>query len=147
MKTYNTKNVMHLMHFAIQVQNCPWQLDAVHQARACVQCELACKPDSVFVWRFIYAANPDGPRAASSRPYLALLPVGFARSERYRPSRELLPHDFTLTRLEESPNRAVCFCCTFRRVAPPSLARGTVPYEVRTFLSDFSKPPSGQLAI
>ena len=61
-----------------------------------LECELAYKPDSVFVWRFIYAANPDGPRAASSRPYLALLPVGFARPGRCRPSRGLLPHDFTL---------------------------------------------------
>ena len=40
--------------------------------------ESACKPDSVFVWRFLYAANPDGRRAASTRPYLALLPAGFA---------------------------------------------------------------------
>ena len=45
--------------------------------------ELAYKPDSVFVWRFIYAANPEGPRAASSPPYLALLPAGFARPAGY----------------------------------------------------------------
>ena len=57
--------------------------------------ELACKPDSVFVWRFIYAANPEGPRATSTPPYLALLPTGFARRSVTRDVRELLPHDFT----------------------------------------------------
>ena len=45
--------------------------------------EPAYKPDSVFVWRFIYAANPEGRRAASSPPYLALLPAGFARPPGY----------------------------------------------------------------
>jgi hypothetical protein len=34
---------------------------------------------------------------------------------------------------------AVCFCCTFRRVAPPRLAPGAVPYEVRTFLPRFGR--------
>lgn len=41
--------------------------------------ELAYKPDSVFVRRFIYATNPEGRRAASAPPYLALLQAGFAR--------------------------------------------------------------------
>jgi hypothetical protein len=57
--------------------------------------ELACKPDSVFVRRFIYAANPEGPRATSSPPYLALLPAGFARRPVTRRAGELLPHHFT----------------------------------------------------
>lgn len=59
--------------------------------------ESAYKPDSVFVRRFLYAANPDGRRAASSRPYLALLPAGFAPGRLATVRRELLPHDFTLT--------------------------------------------------
>jgi len=67
-----------------------------HQTK---NCESVCKPDSVFVWRFIYAANPDGPRATSTRPYLALLPVGFARWPVTRTTSELLPHYFTLTRV------------------------------------------------
>lgn len=56
-------------------------------------------------------------------------------------SRELLPHDFNLTRGSccQHP-KAVCFCCTFRRVAPPLVAQGAVPYEVRTFPFGFPKP-------
>ena len=43
------------------------------------------------------------------------------------------------------PLRAVCFCGTFRRVAPPRLAPGAVPCEVRTFLPGMPGPPSGRL--
>ena len=43
----------------------------------------------------------------------------------------LLPHHFTLTAPE---SEAVCFCGTFRRVAPPWLAPGALLVDVRTFL-------------
>lgn len=75
--------------------------------------ELACKPDSVFVRRFIYAANPESPRATSLSPYLALLPAGFARRPVTRTTGELLPHHFTIAgegfRLSAFGFRMLCF--------------------------------------
>jgi hypothetical protein len=65
--------------------------------------ELACKPDSVFVRRFVLAADPEARRAVSAPPYSALLPAGFARPPGLPDAGELLPHLFTLAvgRVEE----------------------------------------------
>jgi len=122
--------------------------------------ESACKPDSVFVWRFLYAANPDGRRAASSRPYLALLPAGFAPGRLATDRRGLLPHDFTLTGRRASGSRPqetlmpdaqrptpyrrfVSVALSIGRPSP--VARGAVLCEVRTFLPGKPGPPPGQL--
>lgn len=63
-----------------------------------------------------------------------LLPCGW--------SGELLPRHFTLTFPSRSRKRRYLFCDTFRcsgfRQKPPTLARGTLPCGVRTFLSSAS---------
>jgi hypothetical protein len=59
------------------------RMPARRQRSQLSEMELAYKPDSVFVRRFIYAANPESRRAASSSPYLALLQAGFARPASY----------------------------------------------------------------
>ena len=80
--------------------------------------------------RFGYAAYPEGRRAASLPPYSALLPVGFTK-----PAGSPLPLVVSYTTVSPFPLAGwFAFCCTFRRVAPPLVAQGTVPYEVRTFL-------------
>jgi len=67
--------------------------------------------------------SDDGPGALL--PYLALLRVGFARPPCCQDAGALLPHHFTLT----SPKTAVCFCCTFRRLAPPRRYLAPCPVE------------------
>ena len=69
-------------------------------------------------------------------PILALLRAGLARPPRLRDAGALLPHHFTLTR----STRAVCFCCAFRRLAPPRRYLAPLPGGVRTFLNGARGP-------
>ncbi len=49
----------------------------------------------------LFATNPDVKRVEQTlRPYLVLLRVGFSKRPVARDIRELLPHDFNLTRPE-----------------------------------------------
>src|ERR671932_703205 len=89
-------------------------------------------------------------------PYLVLLRVGFTRPDGLPPAGALLPHHFTLTnpgaeccvlrteRMAAFSVRstqhsalvlAVCFCGTFRGVAPPGRYPAPLPGGARTFLS------------
>ena len=70
--------------------------------------ESAYKPDSVFVRRFVYAANPEARRAGSMPPYLALLLVGFAK-----PPQLLAALVRSYRTVSPSPFRAVCFLLHF----------------------------------
>ncbi len=69
-------------------------------------------------------------------PYSALLRVGFARLPCLQDTGALLPHHFTLTHSMQ----AVCFCCTFRRLAPPRRYLAPLPGGVRTFLDSAQAP-------
>src|ERR1700751_2623951 len=73
-----------------------------------------------------------------------LLQVGFTRLHVTVELRELLPHDFTLARRDES-RRAVCFCGTFLRLA--STGRYPAPCPVKPGLSSpFRKCGTGAVA-
>jgi len=61
--------------------------------------------------------------------YLALLRVGFAQPTGHPAAGELLPHHFTLTPISQRIG-AVCFCGTFRRVAPPGRYPARCPVEL-----------------
>jgi hypothetical protein len=64
-------------------------------------------------------------------PYLALLRVGFSRPDGLPAAGELLTRHFTLARtMILSGPLAVCFCCTFRRVAPPGRYPAPRPAEL-----------------
>jgi hypothetical protein len=96
--------------------------------------------------------GPPLPTASSGQPrdrpgvlvslYLALLRVGFAQPAGLPTAGALLPHHFTLTptpRFGQAQGRllragAVCFCGTFRRVAPPGYCPAPSPGGARTFL-------------
>ena len=72
---------------------------------------------AIHLGRQLPAASSDLPGSEADHPmlpYLVLLRVGFARPPRLRDAGALLPHHFTLT-----PEGAVCFCGTFRRLTPP----------------------------
>ena len=73
------------------------------------------------------------PGESSSRVILSLF--GLASGGVYPPERLLAQTVSSYLTLSPLPFRAVCFCCTFRRVTPPPVAEGTMLCEVRTFLS------------
>lgn len=70
------------------------------------------------------------PRAASSLPYLVLLPVGFIRPPGYPDAGALLPHLSTLT----SKIEAVFVSMTLSGNRFPRPLTGTAPCRARTFL-------------
>src|SRR3990172_4042983 len=66
-------------------------------------------------------------RAPLALPYLALLRAGFSRPAAHTATGGLLPHHFTLILPD---GRTVCFCATFRRVAPPGCYPARCPVEL-----------------
>ena len=72
--------------------------------------------------------------------------MGFAQPAGLPTTGELLPHHFTLTSISE----AVCFCGTFRRVAPPGSYPASCPMKLGLSSPLFSKRkvkrPPGLLA-
>ena len=84
---------------------------------------------------------PGCKRTCNSRDIL--LPVGFTRAHVTVKPRELLPHDFTLSRGQTYARpQPVCFCGTFLRVAPTG--RYPAPYPVKPGLSSCTactRPP------
>ncbi len=75
---------------------------------------------------------PEGPRAASTPPYRALLPMGFSRPAGLPTAGALLPHHFTVA----ASRAAVSFLCHFPSGRPARTLSGIVPCGARTFLSD-----------
>ena len=79
------------------------------------------------------AAYPDAARATPSRPYLALLRVGFSRPACRQAAGALLPHHFTLACGPCGPIGGV-FLCHFPSGRPAFALRSTLPCGARTFL-------------
>jgi hypothetical protein len=90
----------------------------------------------------VSSGQPEGlGRAPLAPSYLALLRAGFRRPASHLAAGGLLPHHFTLIRRR----RTVCFCATFRRVAPPGSYPARCPCGARTFLSPLSERSPGLL--
>ena len=79
------------------------------------------------------AAYPGAARATPSRPYLALLRMGFSRPACRQTAGALLPHHFTLACGPCGPIGGM-FLCHFPSGRPAFALRSTLPYGARTFL-------------
>ena len=116
-------------------------------------CEQAYKPGSVFGNHLSWPAvtnklmRPTSREATGRRlsgtvpcgnylPHLVLLRVGFTRPACYHTAGELLPHHFNLT--SAIGRWAVCFCCTFPKVASARRYLAPLPCGARTFLKSLS---------
>jgi hypothetical protein len=92
---------------------------------------------TIYLAPMLPSGSSDQPGELAGRPYSlysVLLRMGFAQPAIRIEAGELLPRHFTLT----LRRRAVCFCGTFHRVAPPGYYPASCPAEL-----GLSSPPEG----
>lgn len=97
--------------------------------------ELVYKPDSVFVRRFIYAANPEARRVESAPPYLALLPAGFAKPSQLP---KMLVRSYRTFSPSPRQTEAVYFLLHFPSLANQIPSFPKAPYPAESGLSSLA---------